>query len=113
MKRWLSCILIFSIASAGVDAANDVESLGACDEQIAHEAHAHGACADRDSESEDPAAPDGESSAHFCHCSVHAPALLSSVEPIAVPAPEPSPSCPTSLCGTLRSPPPVRPPKSV
>ncbi|HEX6995729.1 MAG TPA: hypothetical protein VF339_16475 [Gammaproteobacteria bacterium] len=114
MKRWLSCILIFSIASAGIDAATDAESLGPCDEQVAHEAHSdHGAALEATSDPTDPAAPNGDNSVHFCHCGLHAPALLSSAEPGLVPASEPSPSVPTSLCGTHRSPPPVRPPKSV
>lgn len=113
MVRWLSCILILCIASASVDAATDVESLGGCDEQVAHEAHSEpqGAPVEPQGNSEDPTSPADEQAAHFCHCAVHAPVLPSSAELIAVPTSESPPSIPTHLCGTYRTPPPVRPPK--
>lgn len=111
MVRSISYIVILCITSAAVDAATDVESLGSCDEQLAHEAHGEvrGAPLD-DASSEDPSAP-GEQAAHFCHCAVHAPVLPSSIALVDAPAPEPSPSISAHLYASHRAPPPVRPPK--
>src|SRR5690606_14061704 len=101
MKRWLSCILIFSIASANVDAATDVERLGPCDEQVEVETHSvHGARAVSKNERGATGAPADDGAIHFCHCGAHAPALLSSIEPSPAPASEPSPSVSLFLYGT-------------
>lgn len=113
MLRWFSSILILCLAFASVEAATDVDSRGGCDEQIAHEMQ--GEFEDPlslEGNSKDPASPGGEQSIHFCHCAVHAPAMLASAELIAVTAAQPAPSIPTYLRGTCRTPPPVRPPKT-
>src|SRR5690606_26392769 len=109
MARWISYVLILCITSAAVDAAMDVESLGGCDEQVAHEAHSERGGPVPDPFSEDPDAPTGEPP-HFCHCAVHAPVLPSSAALVTAPAPEPSPAMPAYLYCSHRAPPPVRPP---
>ena len=111
MARWISYLLVLCISSATVDAAMDVESLGGCDEQVAHEVHGEVADSLPNGASEDPTDPSDEQAAHFCHCAVHAPVLPLSAPPSVVPAAEASPSTSTHLYCGYRSPPPVRPPK--
>jgi hypothetical protein len=115
MLRWLSGVLILCIAFAGVDAASDVESIGSCNDGLAHEVHSESqdSLLEPRGAPEDPTPPAGEHGSHFCHCAVHAPTLPSSAEPAVVPAPQPSPSVPIYLLGTSPTPPPVRPPKLV
>lgn len=112
MLRWLPTVLILCIMFGGIDAAADVESIGACDDRIAHEIHGElpHSPLDQDGSPDDPAPPAGEHAVHYCHCAVHAPALPPSTELTAAPSSQPSPSLPSHLCGTVPSPPPVRPP---
>ena len=111
MLRWLSSVLILGIVFGSVDAANDIGSFGACDEQTGHEVHGELQESISIEQDRENPAPTDSGSAHFCHCAVHAPALPASGALVAPPAVQCAIASPAYLSGTARTPPPIRPPK--
>lgn len=107
MTKPILISVIFSIICAGIEGASDSAGPDIEGSQVnGHEVHG---MAHIDSHEHDP---DSDHDDHFCHCSVHAAALLSAVVYSATEERSVSPSSYDDHFSSLVDPPLLRPPNS-
>jgi hypothetical protein len=135
MLRVVTSLLILSLVTSGVEAATDAGGAPIGNAR-AHEVHGDfhgdrddGALADSNHSPGDdaglhpngahphgddagPHGDDGREGRHFCHCTVHAPAMIMIVSVPAVAGPSAGGSTAPRLRGTLERPPLLRPPNA-